>query len=522
MTGNCPHVIFATPTLSHKFSTDFQRSMQETQWLLGSNGITSGMMVRPGDAFVDKARNKLVGDFLRDFPETENFFFLDDDIGWEPAKVLEFIRRPDPVLAGAYPKKSEELDWPCSFAFNQEDGSLYENQGLVLAILAPTGFMRIKRHVLELLASKASTFTDQNPDGTTTEYPYIFECGRGDDGKFWGEDYTFCRKLMDNQINVWIDPNITFQHQGIKTWKGRLAPHMDQFRSRAKAMKEGRFNPETGMIIDGDSVSLGVIREQWALKRLNSAAIMADPETRGKFVDVEEDFWPLYDKVHDLTMTPIERLYDLHKSVEYVVKNNVPGAIVECGVWRGGSMMMIAETLLKLGDRNRTLQLFDTFEGLPYPEPVDVCLRGYGAAKQWSSDWARAGLAEVQINMKSTGYEAIEYHKGLVEETLSQHALEQYALVRLDTDWYSSTKVELEVLWDRIAPGGFLIIDDFGHWMGCKKAVDEFFADKPVKFSRVDYSCRTIQKIGEPLDEATRAQMRRRYRARQTMPEAAE
>src|SRR5260221_11519844 len=89
-----PDVIFATPTLSHSFCVHYHRSIMETSWLCMANGITTGVMVRPGDCFVDKERNKLVTDFLREFPCTQNFFFLDDDIGWPHQNVVELLRGP--------------------------------------------------------------------------------------------------------------------------------------------------------------------------------------------------------------------------------------------------------------------------------------------------------------------------------------------------------------------------------------------------------------------------------------------
>jgi hypothetical protein len=491
----CPQVIFATPTLGHSFSAHFMKSLQETQWMLSAHGITSGCMVRPGDCFVDKARNKLVTDFLREFPATQNFFFLDDDIGWPPEKIVEFIQRPDPVVAGVYPKKSEDIDWPCTFALNGETGDLIESEGMILATMAPTGFMRIKRHVLERLAERASIFSDDAPGGERLDYHYIFECGRGGDGKFWGEDYTFCKKITAAGFHIWIDPNIVFKHQGVRTWEDRIFDHLPTFRARAKAVAEGRLDPETGEIMAPADLASAKIGKMWTRRTLSSADILERPAERSEFADLDAEFWPLYDRCHEETMTPIERLFDLYKTVEYIVRDRIPGAIAECGVWRGGSMMMIADALTKFGDTSRTLQLFDTFEGLPYPDDkVDIDIFDNPATKQWRPEMAKGPLDVVTANMALTGYPGVEYHKGMVEDTLAKEALEQYALVRLDTDWYSSTKVELEVLWPRIAPGGVLIIDDFGHWQGARMAVDEFFADKPVRMVRVDYSCRVIQK----------------------------
>lgn len=496
-----PDVIFATPTLSHSFCVHYHRSIMETSWLCMANGITTGVMVRPGDCFVDKARNKLVTDFLREFPGTENFFFLDDDIGWPAEKVIEFLRRPDPIVAGAYPKKGEYRDFPCSLALDRDKGEIIESQGMVLAVLAPTGFMRIKRHVLEELQANSSVFEDITPDGDYASYSYIFETGRGHDGKFWGEDYTFCRKVIDRGHHIWIDPDITFKHQGIKTWEDRLSNHMTTFRRRAQMIHAGVDPDDVAEPVDIRHAATKEIQQQWLDKMLDVKGLLADPAARARYIDIDADFWPIYDLCRPYTMTSIERMFDLYQSVKYVVQAGIPGAIAECGVWQGGAMMLVAYTLKQLGAEDRLLQLFDTFAGLPFPEDIDVDSLGWRADDQWKPGWAEARLHEVVGNMAKTGHTSVEYIEGMVEETLPTRAVEQYAIVRLDTDWYSSTKVELEVLWGRLAPGGVLIVDDVGQWLGCRKAFEDFFQGMPVKINRVDYSCRTIQKpYAEPME----------------------
>jgi O-methyltransferase len=113
---------------------------------------------------------------------------------------------------------------------------------------------------------------------------------------------------------------------------------------------------------------------------------------------------------------------------------------------------------------------------------------------------AVASLQEVRSNMASTGIatERVHYVSGPVEETIPRSVPERIALLRLDTDWYESTRHELEHLWDRLEPGGVLIVDDYGHWAGAREAVDEFFAareDAPL-LSRVDYTGRMGVKHG--------------------------
>ena len=196
------------------------------------------------------------------------------------------------------------------------------------------------------------------------------------------------------------------------------------------------------------------------------------------------------------TQTSPERIQSVIQSVRYIQRQRIEGAIVECGVWRGGSMMSIARTLLENGGANRDLFLFDTFEGMPPPTAEDVDYQGRMAQKYMDRDpqLNAISLAEVQANLGKTNYpkERVHYVRGKVEDTLPAKAPQNIALLRLDTDWYESTKHELIHLFPRLAPHGVLIIDDYGHFKGCRKAVDEYFADYklPIMLQRIDYTGR--------------------------------
>ena len=211
-------------------------------------------------------------------------------------------------------------------------------------------------------------------------------------------------------------------------------------------------------------------------------------------------------KVKDYTMTSQERIVSLIRSVEYINQNNIEGDIVECGVWKGGSIGACLLTLIKLDKFDKRIWLYDTFDGMSQPTEQDKDLKGNLASERMKEEdvetswlWAKAEIDIVKNNINKFNYpsEKIKYVKGVVEETLKREELpEKISLLRLDTDWYESTKIELEILYSKLVPGGILIIDDYGHWEGCRNAVDQFFDKMNFKpfFHRIDYTGRLIIK----------------------------
>lgn len=193
-------------------------------------------------------------------------------------------------------------------------------------------------------------------------------------------------------------------------------------------------------------------------------------------------------RVRPRTMTGHWKVFGLILATRYIETHHIPGAILECGVWRGGSMQAAALTLLEYGEPGRDLHLFDTFEGMPPPTAHDS-RRGVSAEELLDRQtrdhnvWAVASLDDVRKGMEETGYptELIHYHPGRVEETIPGKAPEEIAILRLDTDWYESTKHELMHLYARLSPGGVLILDDYGHWDGARKATDEFLEETGAK-----------------------------------------
>lgn len=223
--------------------------------------------------------------------------------------------------------------------------------------------------------------------------------------------------------------------------------------------------------------------------------------------DMEEDFLKIWSKVKSLTMTSVERGYSLFKSVEYIVKNKIPGDFVECGVWKGGSCMLMAMALELFGDKERKIYLYDTYEGMPKPTEEDIISwNGRSVLDKWEEDrsgvkdnfgsWA-VGLEDVKNNIFTANYpeDNFIFIPGDVAVTLEKNKPENIALLRLDTDWYASTVIELETLYPLLIERGILIIDDYGHFDGARKAVDEYFQNRTILLNRIDYTGRIAVKL---------------------------
>lgn len=242
-------------------------------------------------------------------------------------------------------------------------------------------------------------------------------------------------------------------------------------------------------------------RKYWRLTNALAHSARSDHRFPADFSDSEVS---ILHGVRPFTLTTPERIVSLVRAIDYLVTCGVEGDIVECGVWKGGSMMAAALSLMAKGDATRTLHLFDTFEGMPPPTEVDRDFKGNSAAAQLQQQtqdapiWARALYEEVAQNVASTGYplERLRMIKGLVEDTIPREAPDHIALLRLDTDWYASTRHELEHLFPRLVPGGVLILDDYGEWQGARLAVDEYMARNrlPLLLCRVDMGARIAVK----------------------------
>lgn len=203
---------------------------------------------------------------------------------------------------------------------------------------------------------------------------------------------------------------------------------------------------------------------------------------------VSDEFRTLYQKYCHRSMVPWSGLYTSFKAARYVAEAGIPGDLVECGVWKGGCSAIMAEALRAHGAGDRSIYLYDTFEGMTQPTAQDAHFSGaHNAIKKFNrlkrdgsvgSDWSRGAIDEVKESMAMSGYntDLIHYIKGPVEETLVSNPLpDTISVLRLDTDWYESTKVEMEQLFPRLQKGGVFLVDDYGAWKGAYEAVNEYF-----------------------------------------------
>jgi O-methyltransferase len=237
----------------------------------------------------------------------------------------------------------------------------------------------------------------------------------------------------------------------------------------------------------------------WLEQRLRSWGLEVRPYGVSGFPDVTPKELALINKYRPYTMTTELRQWTLLKAVKYLDEIGVPGDIVECGVWRGGNLMLVKDYRGEAAQARR-LFLYDTFAGMSEPSAADIKNDGTVALETFRvrqkpdyNAWCYASLEDVAESFKELGLSGADvvFVKGMVEQTLrGPHVPDQIALLRLDTDWYESTRVELEVLYPRLSRGGVLIIDDFGTWQGAQKATDEYFQDRPILLLPVERGCR--------------------------------
>jgi len=223
---------------------------------------------------------------------------------------------------------------------------------------------------------------------------------------------------------------------------------------------------------------------------------------KNSIVEINNYELKLIKKCLGYSMTNMHRMWSLVQSFHHIKQKKISGDFVECGVWKGGNLILL-KTLLEKYNLKKKIYGFDTFEGMPKPTTFDVKYNGksgldtYYEHKRLNLGFAHSELIEVKNNLRENcSINNIRLIKGRVEDTLKilKNLPKKISILRLDTDFYSSTKVELNVLYPRLVKGGVLIIDDYGFWKGARRAVDEYFNTFRPFFHYVDHSCRLMIK----------------------------
>lgn len=205
------------------------------------------------------------------------------------------------------------------------------------------------------------------------------------------------------------------------------------------------------------------------------------------------------------SMTGSIRMWALIQSMKHIRHNKINGDFVECGVWKGGNLALMRR-FCDYHKIEKCIFGYDTFDGMSEPTLEDVDLHGVYASDAMRKSpkneaitniHAYAGLQQVEENLRTlNSFEGVRLIKGKVEESLviPENLPQQISILRLDTDWYESTKIELDVLFPRLVKGGILIIDDYGHFKGAQKAVDDYFRNQNIWLHYIDYTCRLMIK----------------------------
>ena len=209
------------------------------------------------------------------------------------------------------------------------------------------------------------------------------------------------------------------------------------------------------------------------------------------------EFKSIFVKVKECTMLSRERLFDFYTSIKYVLDKKIPGDVIEIGCWAGGNIGLARMAIdAQIEDATeRKVYGFDTFTGHQKPSEDEVDIWGKNQAERFEEfrgePWGMVGIEEVKNNlMRIVGrLDGIKLVKGRIEDTAELNAPSNISILRIDVDWYEPTLTSLEKFYPLLSPGGILIIDDYGHHSGSKKAVDKFFEGIPMKFFHIDYSC---------------------------------
>ena len=227
----------------------------------------------------------------------------------------------------------------------------------------------------------------------------------------------------------------------------------------------------------------------------------------------ENEVEKLFEVIKNSTMLSKKRLNSLYSQVVFCEKNNIIGDFVECGVWKGGAVALMASANLKYSDVRRQIHLFDIFDEICPPDEKYDGLKAIYETKKFKKKGSKKlegiydvyggpGKLKESINLLQNKIlypkNFLNYHVGWFEDTIPNQSnkIEKIAILRLDSDWYHSTKLTLDYLYDKVVKNGFVIIDDYGTYDGCKLAVDEFMSKFKINFEikHIDNTCVYFQK----------------------------
>lgn len=246
--ANCPRRIYiATPVGDSKPFENYTASVPSSVLALADAGISADFAIESGNVHVDDARNALVRHFLT--TDCTDLVFIDADVGWRPQDLVRLVSVDRDIVAGIYPKKQDRPEFPVYL----RDGPLViDDDGLLEVERVPTGFLRIRRRVLETLAASVPQFRGQGASDDEPLYPLIFERSCKD-GRRWSGDYEFCNKAKAAGFRIHVDPEMQFSHAGMTVYYGCLGDHLRQkagldhpdFVGAVEQLREGKPTAET-------------------------------------------------------------------------------------------------------------------------------------------------------------------------------------------------------------------------------------------------------------------------------------
>jgi hypothetical protein len=235
-----PFVLFCTPTLDGTVHVNYLAAALATNELLEREGITVAFNLISGDPYLAKVRNHCATDFLHKYGSVPtHMFFLDADVGWPAEAALRMVRADKDVIAGVYPKRSDNVSYPVDLMCD-EKGVLIRDGDLVRAVIVPTGFLCVKRHVVEKFAGASGRYADIDGQHCYNIFQNGFHLESPETmwGRWWGEDTAWCKYWQDVLGGeIWVYPDIDFTHRGPKIWTGNLKAQIDARDERLRAAK---------------------------------------------------------------------------------------------------------------------------------------------------------------------------------------------------------------------------------------------------------------------------------------------